>query len=814
MKKSDELTETTIPFNKSEIFYSYHKESKKLTRLPFYKLEELKKQEEKKLKQHHKKKKDDILSGHLHMHNQTNHSHSIYPSHSLYPKKKSVKTVLKKIKEEKHINDPSEPADKHVQKNIPNSSNTNSNIQLPSEIGDKLKLLKYGVNEIHQKKHRLSRKQRKLQEAENTLASFLSKEDKSHYKDDSGSNLNFNRQNSCKNVIMNSNISGQSVAFNENKLMSTNSSGNFILIKKGDSKVGLATTGEILGKKRKRINKFKKAVYKYRFLKKQFIFNNLFQMQNKENKIEKEIKVQVPEINNLPTVQEHIAYNDKLESKEKIKDEIKSDINVCKLEEKQHNEISKEDIIIYKSLSTKEVQNYPLVTPTFSNNMIYNYYNNIPQDQNTEYRHYTNNQYIYDHNYNFNQNFPMNSYIQYNNLSNENIPLNYYSNYGYPNYNGYSCYVYNNNQNIYQNYASDPSKSFFFENTKKHSTKNIKVEKSKFNKSQDLKGKKNFIIDTNDTNKKSSENKIAINLPKLYPIQNKDQQKKGFLFETILKNSENQIINEKIESIGILQPIEELPKEEFNSFLKSSYHIDKDITKLKGSEFNNYVSQNSHFKKVNIKNLQKVSESNLMSEYIYKYEGIQAGTNINKKVIREYVDQILDPEVDKKFGDFIVKMRDIYYKKKITNPLKAKRRFVVGMREIEKYLRLEEVKCVFIVPNIEKVEGRHSLDERLLKIFSQCDKKGIPKFFGLNKFKLGKLARKKHSSVSILAFVNVEGFERDFREMTESLEKYKKMFYEKFYVQRESFKDNKFINQELFNIYNKKNILNSDEINK
>ena len=46
MKKSDELTETTIPFNKSEIFYSYHKESKKLTRLPFYKLEELKKQEE------------------------------------------------------------------------------------------------------------------------------------------------------------------------------------------------------------------------------------------------------------------------------------------------------------------------------------------------------------------------------------------------------------------------------------------------------------------------------------------------------------------------------------------------------------------------------------------------------------------------------------------------------------------------------------------------------------------------------------------------------------------------------------------------
>jgi hypothetical protein len=803
MKKSDELTESTIPFDKSEIFYSYHRESKKLTRLPFYKLEELKKQEEKKLKQHHKKKKDDILTGHLH--NQTHHSHS------LHPKKKSLKTVLKKIKEEKHKNDQTETKEKHVQINIPNSNNTNSNVPIPSEIGDKLKLLKYGVNEIHQKKDRLSRKQRKLQEAENTLASFLSREDKSHYKEDSGSNLIFNRQNSFKNINMNSNISGHSTGQNENKLIPTNSSGNVILIKKGDSKEGLATTGEVLGKKRKRINKFKKAVYKYRFLKKQFIFNNLFQMENQGAKNEDEIKIQDTEINNVSSNEQHFNSDDKFKSDEKNNEEIKNDtkINVYKLEEKLSNEKSGVDLDHSKiqPQSNQYISNYPMgssKSPSFNNNMMYNYYNNIPQGQGTQY---TDTLY----NYNYYQNTPMNSYMQYNNYNNVHYPANYYPNYGYPYYNGYD---YSNNQNMYSNYPNDSSKSFLFENGNKHNQKNNKVENLSNKKPKNFKEKKDLSKEQNLLGQKFSEIKISTKLPKLYPIQNLNQEKKGFLFETSIKDSENQTSDENKESTGILQPKQEIPKEEFNNFLKSTYHIDKDITQLKGSEFNDYISQNSHLKKVNIKNLQKISESNLISDYINKYEGIQPGTNINKKVIREYVDQILDPEVDKKFGDFIVKMRDIYYKKKATNPLKAKRRFVVGMREIEKFLRLEEVKCLFIVPNIEKVEGEHSLDERLLKIFSQCEKKGIPKFFGLNKFKLGKLARKKHSSVSMLAFVNVEGFERDFRELTESLEKYKKMFYEKFNEKREIFKDNKFISQELFDVYNNKNNLNSEEINK
>jgi ribosomal protein L7Ae-like RNA K-turn-binding protein len=143
-------------------------------------------------------------------------------------------------------------------------------------------------------------------------------------------------------------------------------------------------------------------------------------------------------------------------------------------------------------------------------------------------------------------------------------------------------------------------------------------------------------------------------------------------------------------------------------------------------------------------------------------------------------------------------MREIYFKKKGTNPLKAKRRFVVGMREIEKFIRLEEVKLLFIVPNIEKIEGENSLDERLIKIFKECDLKKIPKFFGLNKFKLGKLARKKHSSVSLIAFINVEGFEREFRDLIEFAEGFRQKFYDKHKNEKELFANNKFINFSLF----------------
>jgi hypothetical protein len=107
-----------------------------------------------------------------------------------------------------------------------------------------------------------------------------------------------------------------------------------------------------------------------------------------------------------------------------------------------------------------------------------------------------------------------------------------------------------------------------------------------------------------------------------------------------------------------------------------------------------------------------------------------------------------------------------------------------------------------MVPNIEKIEGKNSLDDRIYKIYTECLSKGIPIYYGMNKFTLGKVSRKKSSCVTILAFINVEGFERDFKSLLDFAEDYRKQFYQKFKDSREQFMENKFINMSLFDIYN------------
>ena len=175
---------------------------------------------------------------------------------------------------------------------------------------------------------------------------------------------------------------------------------------------------------------------------------------------------------------------------------------------------------------------------------------------------------------------------------------------------------------------------------------------------------------------------------------------------------------------------------------------------------------------------------------------------VTKKPIREYVDQILDKNFEKIFSNFIIKLRDVYYKKKSIAPLKAKKRIVAGMREIEKYIKLNELLVLFVVPYIEKVvDVKNALDERLIGIFKECHKKEIPIFFGLTKFKLGQIARKKVSSISMLGIINVEGMENDFKNIIKLGNELKQKWYLENYTQKESFNDNKFINLDLFDYY-------------
>ena len=114
-------------------------------------------------------------------------------------------------------------------------------------------------------------------------------------------------------------------------------------------------------------------------------------------------------------------------------------------------------------------------------------------------------------------------------------------------------------------------------------------------------------------------------------------------------------------------------------------------------------------------------------------------------------------------------------------------------------LRLKEILCLFIVPNIEKVTNeKNNLDDRILKIINDCREMKIPILFGLNKFKLGKIARKKNSSVSMLGIINVEGMENELKNIVELGKSFREKWYKENSKNKEKFKDNKYIQFDLF----------------
>ena len=411
----------------------------------------------------------------------------------------------------------------------------------------------------------------------------------------------------------------------------------------------------------------------------------------------------------------------------------------------------------------------------FQNSSLFDYYNNLNQsdDYESKYNNQNNNYYYY-----FNNDYPYN-----------------YSLNNYMMYNQYNQYYYFN-----------PTNKFSFETF-------INEKKNKIKENNFVYGK---------TNQKGN-NMLLNNEKKIYPEPGKilimDLQKKIkendnkeiqlFSFEQN-KNQNNKIEKEKNKKIKISEKEKKKNFEKFKENLNKEYQFDTlDIDNLNGKELNDYLKKHKNIDKITINQLKTILPKEDLEEYMKNFEGIENPKQ--KHLIREYVDQILDKKLDEKFSNFIIKLRDLYYKKKTNAPLKAKKRFVVGMREIEKYLRLKELLCLFIVPNIEKVKDeKNSLDLRILDIINKCRKNQIPIIFGLNKYKLGKIARKKISCVSMLGIVDVKGLEKELKDIVEYGEHFRRDWYIKNYNNKDQFKDNQYILMDTFDYYQNQ-LKNSNE---
>ncbi|XP_052267656.1 uncharacterized protein LOC127869273 isoform X1 [Dreissena polymorpha] len=152
---------------------------------------------------------------------------------------------------------------------------------------------------------------------------------------------------------------------------------------------------------------------------------------------------------------------------------------------------------------------------------------------------------------------------------------------------------------------------------------------------------------------------------------------------------------------------------------------------------------------------------------------------IHSRRFREYCNQVLDKEIDTSVTALLqdlVRFQDKQYHK---DPIKAKakRRFVLGLREVTKHLRLKKIKCVIISPNLEKIQSKGGLDDALNNILELCNDQKVPFIFGLGRRALGR-ACAKLVPVSVVGVFNYEGSEENFRTLVSLTEKAREQYRE------------------------------------
>ena len=866
--------------------------TRKLTRIPFYRLEKLKKIEEEKLKNIHKtekkEKKDLTKVGKGHDYHQVERRrykktkkqkeliHQNVSKETQMNKEKEINNNFKENNKTKNINVKTENIDLEKDKkktklntlNINSSENNinlaehknvntkNNNNILSRNYSDYFHDLKYAPSSIKysRKELRMSKKQQKIQFPEYTLGHFLGKEDKNTFSKIEH-RLNYNKKNEAKkqsnnginkNTKINSkNEKSEKVIFsgllNKHSIKKVNSEkkiNNIILLhnlssndKNNENKLNIIPSSDninkklfndnniikdenkiikedieneneieretepkkhgnlkLLKKKHKRMNKYKKAILKYRLEKKkafcdaverdkeQMFFSNTFNADESINNVINSVLNQninpeetLNNNNNITNNSNEYSYNLSIISENKNQDNIQDSIQNKSQINNEVNMLS--PILSHKNLESNNQNNSILNYYSYnygSNNITHNSYNKIdisPQNNISENNNISNN------NLNLNSSFP--NFQSGNNCSNNNYINNN------SNINAENTYYINNN--VYNYYYPYPPYQMQYNNY-------------------------NYLNNINNVN-----NNIPYNNKQEITINNSLPQPKS-LFNPELPTIKLKLKKEKEKEKKLNNYIENLKKE-------NSHLVSLNINSMNGKELTTLLEENKDIDKIDLSLINLLLPKEQANSFVKKYAGISKvlnnhdNNNAAKKPIREYVDQILDKNFEKIFSDFIEKLRDLYYKKKSVTPLKAKKRFVVGMREIEKSIKLKNIMLLFVVPYIEKVEGeKNSLDQRILDIFDNCRKNEIPIFFGLNKYKLGQIARKKISAISMLGIINVEGMENELKNLIKIGNELRKKWYVDNYEKKENLKDNKFIEYKNFEYFH--NIYLAEELQK
>lgn len=132
--------------------------------------------------------------------------------------------------------------------------------------------------------------------------------------------------------------------------------------------------------------------------------------------------------------------------------------------------------------------------------------------------------------------------------------------------------------------------------------------------------------------------------------------------------------------------------------------------------------------------------------------------------VEAYVDQLITDELNQMASKLLTKLIEWQNRTRQTDPVNAKkkRRYVCGMREASKAVKLGKVLAVIAAPNIQPLPLKEGVIYPISVLLEECKEKNVDFIFALSRRKMGKLLGQRKNA-SLFALLNVDGAESDFK---------------------------------------------------
>ena len=135
--------------------------------------------------------------------------------------------------------------------------------------------------------------------------------------------------------------------------------------------------------------------------------------------------------------------------------------------------------------------------------------------------------------------------------------------------------------------------------------------------------------------------------------------------------------------------------------------------------------------------------------------------------VREYVDLSLDDQekteqLEQLVAALILRLKQLYFNKKTKVPKgkprrmdePVKKRYIVGMHEVAKNLKIGQLKMLIIATDLEKVDIERGTDEVVNTLVQTCRRMQVPLVFAYDRYRLGCLAKYQGQKVSCIGVCN------------------------------------------------------------